>query len=47
MKAFILDKFKNSALRFGDMPEPALRDDDVLVEIHAAALGTRPPPGHG
>ena len=38
MKAFILDKFKNSALRFGDMPEPALRDDDVLVEIHAAGL---------
>lgn len=38
MKAFILDKFKNSALRFGEMPEPALRDDDVLVAIHAAGL---------
>jgi NADPH:quinone reductase-like Zn-dependent oxidoreductase len=39
MKAFILDKYKKSgALRFGDMPEPALRDDDVLVEIHAAGL---------
>src|SRR6185436_3875390 len=37
MKAFILDKFKNS-LRFGEMPEPALRDDDVLVAIHAAGL---------
>lgn len=38
MKAFILDKFKHSALRFGEVPEPALRDDDVLVEIHAAGL---------
>src|SRR4249920_2515686 len=38
MKAFILDKFKNGALRFADMPEPALRDDDVLVAIHAAGL---------
>jgi len=38
MKAFILDKFKNSALRFGEMPEPALRDDDVLVAIYAAGL---------
>ena len=39
MKAFILDRYKkNGALRFGDMPEPALRDDDVLVEIHSAGL---------
>jgi NADPH:quinone reductase-like Zn-dependent oxidoreductase len=39
MKAFILDKYKKkSALRFGVMPEPALREDDVLVEIHAAGL---------
>lgn len=39
MKAFILDKYKkNGALRFGDLPEPTLRDDDVLVEIHAAGL---------
>lgn len=39
MKAFILDKYKKSgALRFGDMPEPALGDEDVLVEIHAAGL---------
>lgn len=39
MKAFILDKYKKSgALRFGDMPEPELGDDDVLVEIHAAGL---------
>lgn len=39
MKAFILDKYKKKgALRFGEMPEPALRADDVLVEIHAAGL---------
>ena len=39
MKAFIVDRYKKrGALRFGDMPEPALRDDDVLVEIHAAGL---------
>ena len=31
MKAFSLDKFKDGALHFGDMPEPALRDDDVKV----------------
>ena len=39
MKAFIVDRYKKkSALRFGDMPEPALGQDDVLVEIHAAGL---------
>src|SRR3954451_24769039 len=39
MKAFILDKYKkHGALRLGDMPEPTLRDDDVLIEIHAAGL---------
>lgn len=39
MKAFILDKYrKKGPLRFGNMPEPVLRDDDVLVGIHAAGL---------
>lgn len=39
MKAFIVDRYKsNGALRFGDMPEPEVRDDDVLVAIHAASL---------
>ncbi|WID97304.1 NADP-dependent oxidoreductase [Bosea vestrisii] len=39
MKAFIVDRYKkNGALRLGEMPEPVLRDDDVLVEIHAAGL---------
>ncbi|MBB6250173.1 NADP-dependent oxidoreductase [Nitrospirillum iridis] len=39
MKAFIIDKYKKGgALRFGDMPEPVVGDEDVLVEIHAAGL---------
>ncbi|WP_439499769.1 NADP-dependent oxidoreductase [Bosea sp. (in: a-proteobacteria)] len=39
MRAFILDKYKKKgALRLGEMPEPTLQDDDVLVEIHAAGL---------
>lgn len=39
MKAFILDRYeKKGALRLGDMPEPALGADDVLVEVHAAGL---------
>jgi NADPH:quinone reductase-like Zn-dependent oxidoreductase len=39
MRAFIVDRYKKkSALRLGEMPKPALRDDDVLVEIHAAGL---------
>ncbi|MCO6425066.1 NADP-dependent oxidoreductase [Sinorhizobium meliloti] len=39
MKAFIVHRYKKKGpLRFGDMPEPELQDDDVLVEIHAAGL---------
>jgi len=39
MKAFIVDRYKKKgALRLGEMPEPALRDDDVLVEIQASGL---------
>jgi NADPH:quinone reductase-like Zn-dependent oxidoreductase len=39
MKAFIVDRYgKNGALRFGDMPEPAVGDDDILVQVHAAGL---------
>lgn len=39
MKAFIVDRYKRgSALRLGEMPEPGMRDHDVLVEIHAASL---------
>lgn len=39
MKAFIVDRYKrNSALRLGEIPEPEIRDHDVLVAIHAAGL---------
>ncbi|HEY5795089.1 MAG TPA: NADP-dependent oxidoreductase [Bosea sp. (in: a-proteobacteria)] len=39
MKAFIVDRYrKKGALRLGEMPQPSLRDDDVLVEVHAAGL---------
>jgi NADPH:quinone reductase-like Zn-dependent oxidoreductase len=39
MKAFIVDRYKKKgALRLGEMPEPALREDDVLVEVHASGL---------
>jgi NADPH:quinone reductase-like Zn-dependent oxidoreductase len=39
MKALILDRYgKNDGMRFGEMPEPELRDDDVLVRIHAAGV---------
>jgi NADPH:quinone reductase-like Zn-dependent oxidoreductase len=39
MKAFIVDRYKKKgALRLGDMPEPVLQDDDVLVQAHAAGL---------
>src|SRR5436309_2764726 len=39
MKAFVVDRYKSkSAVRLGQMPEPELRDDDVLVQVHAASL---------
>ncbi len=38
MRAVIVERYKKGALRLGEMPEPALRNDDVLVEIHAAGL---------
>ncbi len=39
MKAFIVDAYnKKGALRFGEMPEPDLRENDVLVEVHAAGV---------
>jgi NADPH:quinone reductase-like Zn-dependent oxidoreductase len=39
MKAFILDRYgKDDRLRFGEMPEPVLLDDDVLVRIHDASI---------
>jgi NADPH:quinone reductase-like Zn-dependent oxidoreductase len=40
MKAFIVDRYGSSGdnLRAGDMPEPEVREHDVLVEIHAAGV---------
>src|SRR6266699_272371 len=39
MKAFVVDRYKSkSAVRLGEMPEPEVRDDDVLVQVHAASL---------
>jgi len=37
MKAFIVDRYKGK-LRFGDMPDPEIRDHDVLVQIYAAGV---------
>jgi NADPH:quinone reductase-like Zn-dependent oxidoreductase len=39
MKAFLLDRYaKNAGLRLGDLPDPVPGDDEVLVQIHAAAV---------
>ncbi len=39
MKAFVLDQYgKQRALQLTDMPDPVLRDDEVLVEVHAAGV---------
>src|SRR5712692_10562330 len=37
MKAFIVDRYKGE-LRFGEMPDPEIRDHDVLVQIYAAGV---------
>ena len=39
MKAFVLDRYaKKSALRLAEVPRPALRDDEVVVRVHAAGV---------
>lgn len=39
MKAFLLDRYgKKRALRLAEMPIPELRDDEVLVRVHAAGV---------
>ena len=39
MKAFIVDKYGiKTGLRFGEMPVPELREDEVLVEVHATGV---------
>jgi NADPH:quinone reductase-like Zn-dependent oxidoreductase len=44
MKAFIVDRYKSKdGLRFGDMPDPELRDEDVMVQVHAASVNPLDP----
>src|SRR5229473_6060703 len=39
MKAFILDRYGSAdRVRAGEMPDPEVREDDVLVQIHAAGV---------
>ena len=39
MKALIVDRYgNNDGVRAGEMPDPEVRDDDVLVQIHAASV---------
>jgi NADPH:quinone reductase-like Zn-dependent oxidoreductase len=39
MKAFVLERYgKKEALQSTELPVPALRDDEVLVEVHAAGV---------
>lgn len=39
MKAAILERYgKDSSVRIGEMPAPELRDDEVLVKVHAASV---------
>ncbi len=39
MKAFVVERYgKKRALRLADMPQPQLRDDEVLVEVCAAGV---------
>src|SRR4051812_24194214 len=39
MKAFVVDKYKKKgALRLANLPEPEIRDDDVLVQVGATGV---------
>lgn len=39
MKAFIVESYgKSQPLQIADLPEPSLRDDEVLVKVHAAGV---------
>jgi len=39
VKAFIVDRYgSKERLRAGAMPDPELREDEVLVEVHAAGV---------
>jgi NADPH:quinone reductase-like Zn-dependent oxidoreductase len=39
MKTFIVDRYgKKDGIRIGEMPDPEVRENDVLVQVHAAAV---------
>lgn len=38
MRAFVVDRYGKDRGQFVDVPEPKLRDGDVLVEVHAAGV---------
>jgi alcohol dehydrogenase len=39
VKAFVIDRYsKTDPMRLADVPEPQIRDDDVLIEVHAASV---------
>jgi NADPH:quinone reductase-like Zn-dependent oxidoreductase len=39
MKAFVLDRYERAGrLRAAEMPEPALREDEVLLQVNAASV---------
>jgi len=39
MKAFVVDKYKKKgALRLADLPEPEMRDEDVLIRVRATGV---------
>ncbi|MDN7181466.1 NADP-dependent oxidoreductase [Caballeronia sp. SEWSISQ10-4 2] len=39
MKAFVVDRYgRKNGIRAGDMPTPEPREDDVLIQIHAAGV---------
>ena len=39
MKAFSVDRYgKKNDVRIGEMPDPDVQENDVLVQVHAAAV---------
>jgi NADPH:quinone reductase-like Zn-dependent oxidoreductase len=39
MKAFIVDRYgKKDGVRVGEVPDPEVRENDVLVQVHAAGV---------
>ena len=41
MKAFILKRYgKSPEIGFADIPRPAIKPDEILVEVHAVGLNS-------